>query len=452
VNRTDFRHPWVILILLPLLACWPPISETAAADEIQLSAGDGETYRVQVAAFFSSRRAKKIKRKIGKDDQFKDHKVVIEYSAKSGVYRVEVGEFSSQAEAEALKLRFDEAGYDDAEVVVARRYGTAGAGRSSPASSPAAAPDLASENTPPTGGPETGTTAATPPPVPPAEPAKQAVAESWAAGGSAGKPVVGQATASIQRSDYIIGPEDLLEISVFELEGLNKTVRVSEEGMINLPLLGEVRAEGQTRKGLEELVRNLLEEKYINSPQVSVFIREFRSRSVSVIGSVQKPGTYKLLGARTLIHIISEAGGLADDAGPELYVIRIDADGTSRRITVNIDELMIQGLPEANLMVQAGDVINVPTDPEVSVFIYGAVRQPGELTFKQSDVISLLQAITKAGGLTDRAAADRVRVKRKGLSGVEEQIDINLKKILKGKVEDLQLQDKDVVVVPETIF
>ena len=111
-----------------------------------------------------------------------------------------------------------------------------------------------------------------------------------------GKPVIGQASLSTQRSDYIIGPEDLLEISVFELEGLNKTVRVSEEGMINLPLLGEVRAEGQTRRGLEEIVRNLLEEKYINSPQVSVFIREYRSRSVSVIGSVQKPGTYKLLG------------------------------------------------------------------------------------------------------------------------------------------------------------
>ncbi len=88
----------------------------------------------------------------------------------------------------------------------------------------------------------------------------------------------------------------------------------------------------------------------------------------------------------------------------------------------------------------------------MSVYIYGAVRQPGELSFKKSDVISLLQAITKAGGLTDRAAADKVRVKRKSPGGTEEQIDVNLKKILKGKQEDILLQDKDVVVVPETIF
>ncbi len=185
----------------------------------------------------------------------------------------------------------------------------------------------------------------------------------WTSANLSVKPVIGQASLSTQRSDYIIGPEDLLEVSVFELEGLNKTVRVSEEGMITLPLLGEVRAEGHTRRGLEEVVRNLLEEKYINSPQVSVFIREFRSRSVSVIGSVQKPGTYKLLGSRTLIHMISEAGGLTDNAGPELYVIRIGADGESRRITVNIDELMIQGRSELNIQVQSGDVINIPADP-----------------------------------------------------------------------------------------
>lgn len=437
MSRTGNRRLLVILIILPLVVAWPAAGADRAGldsspelESPQLSAGEEGTYRVQVAAFFSSRRAKKMKRKIGKDDRFKDQKIVIEFSAKSGVYRVEVGEFGTRDGAEALKSLFRESGYDDAEVVIARLYGGASAVVAEPVTDPVAEPAMS------------GT----------AEPDTAPAGAEWAGSGQSEKSVIGQAAVSTQRSDYIIGPEDLLEISVFELEGLNKTVRVSEEGMINLPLLGEVRAEGRSRRGLEEIVRNLLEEKYINEPQVSVFIREYRSRSVSVIGSVRKPGTYKLLGTRTLIHMISEAGGLTDKAGPVLYVIRIGAEGASRRITVNIDELMIQGRPELNLLVQSGDVINVPADPQISVYIYGAVKHPGELVFKKSDVITLLQAITKAGGLTDRAAADRIRIKRKGDSGAEDQISINLKKILKGKQEDVPLRDKDVVVVPETIF
>ncbi len=432
MNRIRSRHFLAVLIVLLLVAGWPLAGVVRAddvsprADEEQLSAGEGGTYRVQVAAYFSSRRAKKAKKKIEKDDRFKGQKSVIEFSAKSGVYRVEVGEFPTMEEATVLQALFIDAGYDDAAVVVDRRYGGSSGALDDPPADPVVAAPVVSDTT--RSGPD------------------------WTSADESVKPVIGRASISTQRSDYIIGSEDLLEISVFELEGLNKTVRVSEEGMINLPLLGEVRAEGLTRRGLEEVVRSLLEEKYINSPQVSVFIREFRSRSVSVIGSVRKPGTYKLLGSRTLIHVISEAGGLTDNAGPELYVIRIGADDQSRRITVNIDGLMIEGRPELNVLVQSGDVINIPADPEMSVYIYGAVRQPGELSFKESDFISLLQAITKAGGLTDRAAADRVRVKRKTVRGEEDQIDVNLKKILKGKQEDILLQDKDVVVVPETIF
>jgi polysaccharide export outer membrane protein len=436
VNSISNRRFLEILIVLWLAAAMLPAGVVRADNDIspgpdsgQLAGGEEGTYRVQVAAYFSSHRAKKAKRKIEKDERFKGHRTVIEFSAKSGVYRVETGEFRTIEEAESLQALFFEAGYDDAEVVVDRLYGGASATPSTPPAEHVAEPGVAAA-------------------VEPAAP----TGPEWTSANQSVKPVIGQASLSTQRSDYIIGPEDLLEVSVFELEGLNKTVRVSEEGMIALPLLGEVRAEGLTSRELEEVVRNLLEEKYINSPQVSVFIREFRSRSVSVIGSVQKPGTYKLLGSRTLIHMISEAGGLTENAGPELYVIRVGADDESRRITVNIEELMIQGRSELNIQVQSGDVINIPADPEISVYIYGAVRQPGQLSFKESDVISLLQAITKAGGLTDRAAADRVRVKRKSAGGGEDQIDVNLKKILKGKQEDVLLQDKDVVVVPETIF
>jgi len=438
LKKTSTRHPLMQILLLLWIFAWMGTGIVLAdagsptkTNPNQFSAGEGETYRVQVAAYFSARRAKKAKKKIAKDERFKDLKTVIEFSAKSGVYRVEVGAFSSAEEAEVLRSQLNDAGFNDAEVVVDRFSANIPAS----ASAPAAGPPVDAANT--VNPPETL-------PVTPDDHQQEPTA--------AAMPAIGQVGGATQRSDYIIGPEDLLEISVFELEGLNKTVRVSEEGVISLPLLGDVRAEGKTRGQLEETVRALLEEKYINNPQVSVFIREYRSRSVSLIGSIQKPGTYKLLGTRTLIHMISEAGGLTDRAGPDLYLIRVGSDGSSQRITVNIHAMMIEGRPELNLLVQAGDVINVPPDPEMSVYIYGAVRQPGELSFKKSDVISLLQAITKAGGLTDRAAAERVRIKRKTASGQEVQIDINLKKILKGKIEDAPLQDKDVVVVPETIF
>ncbi len=429
LRRQNYRLLSVALIALSLALCWPaagavPADLDSPREAGRVSAGEGEVYRVQVAAYFSSRRARKAKKSIEGDEQFKGQKIAIQFSAKTGVYRVEVGEFNTRDAAEELKRQFVKSGFEDAEVMVDRLYPVSSNSAPDPSPGPAAV----------------------------AVPEKAAAPTKWSAGDLDGKSVIGHASSSAQRSDYIIGPEDLLEISVFELEGLNKTVRVSEEGMINLPLLGEVRAEGQTRRGLEEVVRNLLEVKYINNPQVSVFIREFRSRSVSVIGSVRRPGTYKLLGTRTLIHMISESGGLTDNAGPVLYVIRVSPEGESQRITVDLDQLMVQGQPELNLLVQSGDVINIPADPQMSVYIYGAVRTPGELSFAKSEAISLLQAITKAGGLTDRAAADKVRIKRVNDRGVEEQIDVNLKKILKGKQEDSLLQDKDVVVVPETIF
>jgi len=110
--------------------------------------------------------------------------------------------------------------------------------------------------------------------------------------------------------EYKIGPKDLLDISVFGLNDLNRTVRVSEDGTITLPLLGEVKVEGLTKTGLEKKLSELLEEKYLHNPQVTVFIREYQSTRVSVLGAVNNPGLYDLLGRETLMQIISQAGGL----------------------------------------------------------------------------------------------------------------------------------------------
>ena len=102
-------------------------------------------------------------------------------------------------------------------------------------------------------------------------------------------------------ADYRIGPKDLLDISVFGLGELTKTVRVSEDGRISLPLVGEVEVEGITKAGLEKKLSQLLEEKYLQDPQVTVFISEYQSKRVSVLGAVRNPGPYELLGRQTLL-------------------------------------------------------------------------------------------------------------------------------------------------------
>src|SRR4030042_1817796 len=99
--------------------------------------------------------------------------------------------------------------------------------------------------------------------------------------------------------DYKIGPEDLLEISVFEEEKLNKTVRVSSQGNISLPLLGVLRVKGLTASELEKEVSDLLTEKYLQNPQVSIFIKEYRSQRISVIGMVETPGVFEVAGPTT---------------------------------------------------------------------------------------------------------------------------------------------------------
>ncbi|MDP3040130.1 MAG: polysaccharide biosynthesis/export family protein, partial [Deltaproteobacteria bacterium] len=122
--------------------------------------------------------------------------------------------------------------------------------------------------------------------------------------------------------DYKIGPEDLLEISVFEEEKLNKTVRVSSQGNISLPLLGVLRVKGLTANELEKEVRDLLAEKYLQNPQVSIFIKEFRNQRISVIGMVEKPGVFEVTGQKTVLDMLAMAGGLKEDAGQFLFLIR----------------------------------------------------------------------------------------------------------------------------------
>lgn len=259
---------------------------------------------------------------------------------------------------------------------------------------------------------------------------------------------VGTAAAPAAGDSHPLGPEDLLDISVFQIPDLTRTVRVTEKGTISLPLLGEVMVKGLTPAQLEERLRDELGKRYLEDPQVTVFVKEHGSRKVSVLGSVGKPGVYEMLGPRTLLQVLSQAGGLTPDAGAELYVIR-DPD---RKIAVNVQDLMTHGDSAINVAIQPGDVISVPNDRPVYIYVDGAVKTPGRIEQLASRPITLLQAIAKAGGATDRANLKKVQILRQDTTGTQAVIAVDAHRISRGKGQDPVLHEGDVVVVPETFF
>lgn len=252
--------------------------------------------------------------------------------------------------------------------------------------------------------------------------------------------------------EYRVGPKDLLEISVFGADELSRTVRVSEDGKVSLPLLGEVLVDGLTKSELEKKLADLLGEKYVQNPQVTVFIREYQSKRVSVLGAVEKPGPYQLLGRQTLMQIVSEAGGLTRDAGSDIIIIRQLPDGTSTSLRISIDDLFLKGDAKLNVPLEAGDIVNIPVDKLVTVYVFGQVKNPGALQVKKSAMPTLLQAIAQAGGFTDRASRGGVVIKRMDETGKEKEIKVNARSILNNKQKDVPLLENDTVYVPESLF
>jgi len=253
--------------------------------------------------------------------------------------------------------------------------------------------------------------------------------------------------------DYVVGPNDLLDIKVFELSQLDRTVRVTKDGTISLPLLGQVPVGGLTPRGVEEKIAQMLRDgNLVRDPQVSVFVQEFVSRRVFVQGAVSKPGIINLLGDRTLLDVVGEAGGLIDRAGTRIYVVRPFAAGGAERIEVDAERLVYQGDPSANLRVQPGDIVMVPYEQVFKVFVNGAVSRPGPVEYAGGEPMTVLQAVTAAGGGNDRANESRVQIIRRMPDGSKQLFKVNLKRVKRGKDEDMLLQRNDIVVVPESFF
>jgi polysaccharide export outer membrane protein len=259
-----------------------------------------------------------------------------------------------------------------------------------------------------------------------------------------------------QKRDYAIGGKDILKIVVFEEPDLSKDeVRVSIDGFITFPLIGRVRAEGLTANELEKEMVHRLGKDFLVNPQVTVQVKEFASKTVNVLGAVKTPGAISLQGPTTLLETLARAGGVnVEVAGRSIVVLRplSRKNGDEREvkhITINLTHLMKGGDLSQNILLQDKDTVFIPQADQI--FVFGEVKNPGPYKLREK-TISVVEAITMAGGPTRLGATNRTRIVR--VEGSEERvINVNVEDITKGdKSKDIALQSGDIIVVPETYF
>jgi polysaccharide biosynthesis/export protein len=258
--------------------------------------------------------------------------------------------------------------------------------------------------------------------------------------------------------DYQIGPEDLLEITLFnipEASGTERhltpritTVRVSQKGQISLPLIGQQTVMGITLSTLEDNLR-VAYDKYIHNPEVGVLVKEYRQRA-SVLGAVQKPGVFELTGPKTVIDLLAMAGGINEKAGSQVHIYRNGVNGRETHVldlavlANNVGLLNAENASMFNLAVQPGDTINIP---EAGMFfVDGAVRKPGSYPLGRR--YSLSQALATAGGVDVELYSSAISILRRNGAGDVETIVIDLDDVVSGAAADPQLQPDDVVIVP----
>jgi len=271
-------------------------------------------------------------------------------------------------------------------------------------------------------------------------------------------------TTESETRESRIGPDDLLNISVFEAPEMNSTVRVSASGEISLQLLGAVHASGLTPKELESVLQGLLRRTYMKNPHVGVFVQELQSHPISVVGAVKMPGVFQIRGTKTVIEVLSMAQGLADDAGDTVLIMHgaeYTQPGSSngpqpaaQEKTGEIEEIDLKKLLDSadsalNVPVRPGDIVKVPRAG--IVYVVGEVQKPGGFVLQNNENISVLQALALAEGPTHTSAISRTRIIRTDpASGKRTEIPMNLGKIFSGKAPDTFLQPKDIVFVPNS--
>jgi len=284
--------------------------------------------------------------------------------------------------------------------------------------------------------------------------------------------ILGQLTPPVDDADLPLGPGDLIQVSVFDVPELsNLKLRVPQSGTVMLPLIGTIPASGLSSTELADGIRARLQEKYMHDPQVTVFVEEHKSQRISVIGAVRTGGVFSLSSRLKLADALAMAGGLTEDAGHLVYLVRrVPSDegsaqgnapaspsntsvtegtapttprGALKEVVTAIDlESLAAGKKELNLPLEAGDVIEVARAG--SYYVGGEVQKPGSFSLKSRTTID--QATAAAGGLKEAADWDDLRLYRAGADGKRQVFKYSLNVIEKGTPAPEVLKD-DVIIV-----
>jgi polysaccharide export outer membrane protein len=250
-----------------------------------------------------------------------------------------------------------------------------------------------------------------------------------------------------------IGANDLIAVSVYDAPELTRTVRVGADGLIRLPMLRRrIQAQGLLPGDLEVAIAEALQaEQLIVEPVVTVTVVEYHSRPISVAGAVKNPVTFQAVGPVTLLDAVTRAGGLSQEAGPEILVSRAQP-GEGGTPTFLIQRIPIKGLidqadPALNLRLTGGEEIRVPEAGKV--FVVGNVKRPGAYPIREGAETSVLRVLAVAEGLTSYSAKQAFIYRREEGSTVRHEITIEIKKIMQRQAPDVPLQPNDIFYIPD---
>ena len=238
--------------------------------------------------------------------------------------------------------------------------------------------------------------------------------------------------------DYVLGEEDEIEISVYGDPDLQNTQAVRPGGLITFPLIGSIRASGRTPEQLRETIAEQLAS-YVNNPKVTVIVRAYNSRKVSVLGHVKAPGLLRVSSDITVLEALSRAGGVSEEADLRgALVLR-----GQQLVPIDFMRLLKQGDPSQNVPLQPGDVILIPSVNEKKVFVLGQVANP--LVLPLTPDLNLVEAISRAGGVTEDADLVGALVVRNG-----QALPVNFDKLMRGGdlSQNVRLQADDTILVP----
>jgi len=249
--------------------------------------------------------------------------------------------------------------------------------------------------------------------------------------------------------DYLVGPQDVLTITSYDQADMSGKFTVETDGTFSYPMIGRVKAAGQTLRALEEAIKKQLKDDgYFRNPQITVAVDTYKSQKIFVVGEVRTPGTYPLSGNINLVEVLARAGSTLPTASGEAVIVHAGetASGPTMPTTENSRELVRVDLRElengtfaSNAALRDGDTVFVPRAQ--SIYVFGQVKNPGAYAMQQTNT-TVLQALSLAGGVSDRGTTGRIKIVR---------IVNGEKRELKVKLTDL-VQAGDTVIVSERFF